>query len=55
MSTERPTYNKPIAYMAADVITQTSALRRNCNDYPQCNELETPRMQVPKRYSPVKN
>ena len=36
-----PATNKPIAYMAADVKTQTSVLRKNISDYPQCSLLET--------------
>ena len=33
--------NKPLAYMAADVKTQASVLRKSSNDYPQYLELET--------------
>ena len=36
-----PADNKPIAYMAADVKTQASVLRKNISDYPQCLEIET--------------
>ena len=32
--------NKPLAIMAADVKTQTSALRENISDYPQCCLLD---------------
>ena len=35
------THNKPIAYMAADVITQAYVLRKSISDYPQCNLHET--------------
>ena len=34
-------YNKPIAYMAADVIIQASVLRINISYYPQSSLLET--------------
>ena len=34
-------YNKPIAYMAADVIIQASVLRKSISDYPQYSLLET--------------
>ena len=43
------TYNKPIAYMVADVITQAYVLRKSISDYPQCNLHETATMQLPKR------
>ena len=33
--------NIPFAIMAADVKNQTSVLRKNSLDYPQCGELET--------------
>jgi len=36
-----PASNKPLAYMAADVIAQASVLRKNDSDYPQCSLLET--------------
>jgi len=36
-----PTSNKPIAYMAADVITQAPVLRKTISDYPHCLEIET--------------
>gem|GEM_PF-4293614 len=35
------TQNKPIAYMAADVIIQASVLRINISYYPQSSLLET--------------
>ena len=38
---ERSAHNKPIAIMAAEVITQASVLRTNISDYPQCSLLET--------------
>ena len=34
-------YNKPLAIMAVDVITQASVLWKNSSDYPQYSELET--------------
>ena len=36
-----PASNKPLAYMAADVIAQASVLRKNDSDYPRCSLLET--------------
>jgi len=33
--------NKPLAFIAADVKTQASVLRKKSSDYPQCLELET--------------
>jgi len=36
-----PIANKPLAYMAADVIAQASVFRKNDSDYPQCSLLET--------------
>ena len=48
-------YNKPLTFMAADVITQASVLRKNISDYPHTLNLEPPRMQVPKRYRPATN
>ena len=33
--------NKPLAYMAADVITLTPVLRKTISDYPRCLEIET--------------
>ena len=38
---ERSAYNKPLTIMAADVKAQTSVLRKNVSDYPQCSLLET--------------
>ena len=38
---KKTAHNKPIAYMAADVNTQASVLRRNISYYPQCSLLET--------------
>jgi hypothetical protein len=37
---EKTIPNKPLAYMAADVKAQASALRKNISDYPQRNLLE---------------
>ena len=36
-----PATNKPIAFMGAEVKTQTSVLRKNISDYPQYLEIET--------------
>ena len=38
---KKPAHNKPIAYMAADVIIQASVPRTNIGYYPQCSLLET--------------
>jgi hypothetical protein len=35
-----PADNKPIDYMAADMKTQATVLRKNYSDYPQCSEIE---------------
>ena len=40
--------NKPIAYMAADVITQTYVLRKSISDYPQCNLHDTATIAIAK-------
>jgi len=34
---DTPTLNKPINYMAENVITQTSVLQKNDSDYPLCS------------------
>ena len=35
-----PAPNKPVAIMAAEVITQALVLRKNISDYPQCLEVD---------------
>ena len=50
-----PIPNKPIAYMAADVIAQVSVLRRNISYYPQCSALKPPRKQLAKRWRSFKD
>ena len=35
-----PVDNKPLAYMAADMKTQTLVLRKTISDYPRCREIE---------------
>ena len=42
-----PIANK-LAYMAADVKTQTSVFRKNISDYPQYSELETATIAIAK-------
>jgi hypothetical protein len=45
---ESRTHNKPLAFMAADVITQASVFRRNISDYPQYSLLETAMIAIAK-------
>ena len=44
-----PAYNKPVAIMAAEVITQALVLRKNVSDYPSALKLMPPQLQSAKR------
>ena len=50
---ESPVGNKPIAFMGAEVKTQTSVFRKNISDYPHFSTMNPPRKQLPKRWLQV--